>query len=78
MELLSLIVVAPLELLFRGLFEVIQVFVKNLGLALLTLSFVTVGLMVPLEKCVRPLVQREKLIEGILEPQIKDASRRDL
>lgn len=71
MELLSLIVVAPLELLFRGLFEIIQVFVKNLGLALLTLSFVTVGLMVPLEKCVRPLVQREKLIEGILEPQIR-------
>lgn len=78
MELLSLVVVAPLELLFRGLFEVIQVFVKNLGIALLSLSFVTVGLMVPLEKCVRPLVQREKLIEGILEPQIRRIKERFL
>ncbi len=72
MDWLSLIIVAPLELMYRGLFEVIQIFVKNLGAALLVLSLVTVALMIPLEKCVRSVVAREKLMESILEPQVKD------
>lgn len=72
MDWLSLIIVAPLELMYRGLFEVIQIFVRNLGAALLVLSLLTVALMIPLEKCVRSVVAREKLMESILEPQVKD------
>ncbi len=72
MDWFTLVFVTPLELLYEGLFEVIQIFVKNLGWALLALSFVTVALMIPLERCVSPLVKREKHIEEILAPQIKE------
>ncbi len=71
MEILSLIVVAPLELIYRGLFTLIYGAVKNLGVSLFVLSVLTVTLMIPLERCVKSVVEREKLIEKVLEPQIK-------
>lgn len=64
------IFVVPIKLAYFGIFELIQSFVKVPGIALLVLSLVSVSLMLPLEKIVKPIIAREHLMESILSPQV--------
>ncbi len=72
MELIQMLVVAPLSLLYEGLFDLVQIFVSDLGLALLTLSLMTAFLMIPIEKAVRRSVDKEKLLKEVMLPQLTE------
>lgn len=60
----------PLRLVYLFIFEAIYSGIGNYGVSLLILSVVTSLLIIPLEKEVSGAVQRQKLIESILEPQL--------
>ena len=72
MEILQTLIVAPLSLLYEGLFELVQLFVHNLGPALLVLSLVTAFLMIPVEKAVRRSVDKESLLKEVMLPQLAE------
>lgn len=72
---LSYLFVEPLRLFYKGLFESILIFVNNFGIAIICLSITTSFLIIPLERKVWKYVQREKLIQNILNPQLEDIKR---
>lgn len=70
-NLLFNLTIAPLQLIYEILYEGLHALTHNYGWALILLSFVTTLITVPLGKAVSNHIKKERLVESILEPQIK-------
>ena len=71
MDVLFTIIVSPLQTIYQFIYEGLYHLIKDYGLSLVCLSVVTAFLISPLEKVVGKYVAKEKQIESILRPQIK-------
>ena len=70
-DLLFSLTIGPLQLIYEILYNGLVSITHNYGWALILLSFVTTLITVPLGKAVSNHIRKERLIESILDPQIK-------
>ena len=70
-DLLFSLTIGPLQLIYEVLYNGLVSITHNYGWALILLSFVTTLITVPLGKAVSNHIRKERLIESILDPQIK-------
>ena len=70
-DLLFNLTIGPLQLIYELLYNGLVALTHNYGWALILLSFVTTLITVPLGQSVSVHIKKERLIESILEPQIK-------
>ncbi len=70
-DLLFNLTIGPLQLIYEILYNGLVSITHNYGWALILLSFVTTLITVPLGKAVSNHIRKERLIESILDPQIK-------
>lgn len=70
-DLLFNLTIGPLQLIYEIVYNSLHALTHNYGWALILLSFVTTFITVPLGKAVSNHIKKERLIESILEPQLK-------
>ena len=70
-DLLFNLTIGPLKLIYELLYGGLFALTHHYGWALVLLSFVTTAITIPLGKAVSAYIKKERLIESILDPQIK-------
>lgn len=70
-DLLFNLTIGPLKLIYELLYSGLIALTHHYGWALVLLSFVTTAITIPLGKAVSAHIKKERLIESILDPQIK-------